>query len=1009
MSTENVDINDVLEQLRASGSMPEELVEIFSEEAEEHMRSIYDGLDRMRVEHSDMKALADIRRSTHTLKGAAAAVGLVAVTRLSHRMEDLLDYLYENQIGATEAQVDLFLNSADQLQDLTTGEFDFDEAAENLLNLYQQYSAQMDSLTSAGTTSEGGDQQATETNTEEEQTNDSNVAAEETSEEFELATETVAPSISLEEVQQQLSAGSEIQPELAEIFAEESDEHLQNISAGLERLVLDSTDNEALLEVRRSSHTFKGAAAAVGLEAIACLNHKVEKLLDHLTENRLEANESHVTLVVDTVGQVQQLANTEVDADEAAQSLFELYQRYDQEMAALGVVAEPAEQAEPVAETTEQTTPTTAETTEPAAAEKQEEKAKETPKTSTASPAKEATQYLRVPLDRLDSLVALIGEMVVNRSAFNQRLADFEARIEDMQTSVERFRNVSHDVETRYSVEALKSGNRRNHVVNKKNISFHNSEQEGLDSLEFDRYTDFHLLARSLTEATSDVAVIASELKNLHGDFDSLLGRQQRFNRDAQDSLMHIRMVPVENISNRLERTVRSVSNKLGKKVDLVITGEHTELDKTVLEEITDPLLHLIRNGLDHGIESPEEREKAGKSPRSKLTIEALNQGTQVTLRVIDDGRGIDLEKVRAKAFERGLIEEGQKLSKEELHSLIFLPGFSTADSLTDVSGRGVGMDVVREAVQRLKGTINVDSVSGEGSVFTIHLPMTLAVSRALLVESNGHKFAIPMQAVQKIMRLDPTSVSMVGTQPLVNMGETSLKLKDLAQHMHLKSGVEFNEASPLLIIREGDAEVAITVDVVDGGQDIVVKTLGDLLTNVPGYIGATVAGDGTVIPILDPSDICDQKSASQSSGAFRKSEAAPAVRRRLAMVIDDSLSVRRVTTNFLRSHGWDVLDAKDGIDGLEKLAASETPPDVFLCDMEMPRMDGLEFVSRIRSQNEFNQTPVIMVTSRAGEKHRKMATEAGADEHVVKPFNDDQLMDLITRMVTEHRELIGV
>ena len=1008
MSTENVDINDVLEQLRASGSMPEELVEIFSEEAEEHMRSIYDGLDRMRVEHSDMKALADIRRSTHTLKGAAAAVGLVAVTRLSHRMEDLLDYLYENQIGATEAQVDLFLNSADQLQDLTTGEFDFDEAAENLLNLYQKYSAQMDSLTSTETTSEGDNQQATETNTEEEQTNDSNVAAEETSEESESATETVAPSISIEEVQQQLSAGSEIQPELAEIFAEESDEHLQNIYAGLERLVLDSTDNEALLEVRRSSHTFKGAAAAVGLEAIACLNHKVEKLLDHLTENRLEATESHVTLVVDTVDQVQELANTEVDADEAAQSLFELYQRYDQEMAALGVVAEPAEQAEPAAETTEQTTPTTAETTEPAAAEKQEEKAKETPKTST-SPAKEATQYLRVPLDRLDSLVALIGEMVVNRSAFNQRLADFEARIEDMQTSVERFRNVSHDVETRYSVEALKSGNRRNHVVNKKNISFHNSEQEGLDSLEFDRYTDFHLLARSLTEATSDVAVIASELKNLHGDFDSLLGRQQRFNRDAQDSLMHIRMVPVENISNRLERTVRSVSNKLGKKVDLVIKGEHTELDKTVLEEITDPLLHLIRNGLDHGIESPEEREKAGKSPRSKLTIEALNQGTQVTLRVIDDGRGIDLEKVRAKAFERGLIEEGQKLSKEELHSLIFLPGFSTADSLTDVSGRGVGMDVVREAVQRLKGTINVDSVTGEGSVFTIHLPMTLAVSRALLVESNGHKFAIPMQAVQKIMRLDPTSVSFVGTQPLVNMGENSLKLKDLSQHMHLKSGVEFNAASPLLIIREGDAEVAITVDVVDGGQDIVVKTLGDHLTNVPGYIGATVAGDGTVIPILDPSDICDQKSASQSSSAFRRSEAAPAVRRRLAMVIDDSLSVRRVTTNFLRSHGWDVLDAKDGIDGLEKLAASETPPDVFLCDMEMPRMDGLEFVSRIRSQHEFNQTPVIMVTSRAGEKHRKMATEAGADEHVVKPFNDDHLMDLITRMVTEHRELIGV
>ena len=1010
MSTDNVDINDVLEQLRASGSMPEELVEIFSEEAEEHMRSIYDGLDRMRVECTDMQALADIRRSTHTLKGAAAAVGLVAVTRLSHRMEDLLDYLFDNQIGATEDLVDLFLNSADQLQDLTTGQFEFDEAAENLLGLYKEYQVQMDALTSSPESSTTADEVQAEQETTQTTAEESEVHSDDSqgSDESESNTETLTPSISLEEVHQQLAAGGDMQPELAEIFAEESDEHLENIYAGLERLAEDITDTEALLEVRRSSHTFKGAAAAVGLDSVACLNHKIENLLDLLTENRLDATDSHVALILDTVEQVQQLTKTKFDADEVAGPMFELYKQYDSEMVALGFTPETAEQSEPESETIEEAVTETetieTETLETVSAEKPEKK--ETKKSTTST---NQAQHLRVPLDRLDALVALIGEMVVNRSAFHQRLADFEARIEDMQASVDRFRNVAHDVETRYSVESLKSTNRRSHVLNNKNISFHNGEQDEMDSLEFDRYTDFHLLARSLTEATSDVAVIASEFKNLHGDFDSLLGRQQRFNRDAQDSLMHIRMVPVENIANRLERTVRSVSNKLGKKVDLVINGESTELDKTVLEEITDPLLHLIRNGLDHGIETPEQREKSGKPARAKLTIEALNQGTQVTLRVIDDGRGINLDKVRAKAIERGMIEEGQELSQEELHSLIFLPGFSTADSLSDVSGRGVGMDVVREAVQRLKGTINVDSVAGEGSVFTIHLPMTLAVSRALLVESNGQKFAIPMQAIQKIMRLDPTSVSTVGSQPLVNLGDQSLRLKDMAQHLHMKSEVEFNVASPLLIIREGDAEVAITVDIVEGGQDIVVKTLGDHLTSVPGYIGATVAGDGTVIPILDPSDICDQKSASFSAGAFRGADAAPVARRRLAMVIDDSLSVRRVTTNLLRSQGWDVLDAKDGADGLEKLAASETPPDVFLCDMEMPRMDGLEFVSRIRGQQEFSKTPVIMVTSRAGEKHRKLAAEAGADEHVVKPFNDDQLMDMIMRMVTEHRELVGV
>jgi len=387
---------------------------------------------------------------------------------------------------------------------------------------------------------------------------------------------------------------------------------------------------------------------------------------------------------------------------------------------------------------------------------------------------------------------------------------------------------------------------------------------------------------------------------------------------------MQIRMVPVSNIANRLDRTVRSVANKLGKKVDLIIDGEGTELDKTVLEEITDPLLHLIRNGLDHGIETPEARRKAGKPERSVL--------------------------------------------------------------LTDVSGRGVGMDVVRDAVQRLKGTISVDSVQGQGSTFTIHLPTSLAVSRALLIETCGNTFAIPMQAVQKILRLDPKAISHIGDQPIVNLGD----------HM--------------LLIREGDDEIAITVDEVFGGQDIVVKTLGDHLTSVPGLIGATVSGDGTVIPILDPAELVGQRKTQAASRSFNDNvERAVVDRRKTAMVIDDSISVRRVTTNLLRSAGWDVIVAKDGVDALEQLAAADTPPEVFLCDMEMPRMDGIELVGRLRNMAEFESTPVVMVTSRAGEKHRKLAADAGANEHVVKPFNDEQLITLITDMVNTARETIGV
>lgn len=999
-----IDLQEVIDQLNAGGNMSPELVEIFSEEAEEHMRTIYDGLDKIRNDGGDdTNALGDVRRAAHTLKGAAGAVGSEAVTRLAHRMEDLLDHLAENKLAASESQIMLMLATADQLEDITTGEVNVDTTAATLVEIYQNYHDEMQQLSEVVDVADADDDVVVEMEIEAEAAADDETTA-----------PVAAPAaVSEEEVVEQLRAGSNIDQELIEIFGEEAEGHMRTIYDGLDRLRVDSSDAAALGDIRRSSHTLKGAAGAVGFEAVTRLSHRMEDLLDHLADNKMTVNEQQIELLLTTADQLQDLTTTQVDFDQATKNMVAIYTSYQNEMVALGVTA-PAESSDaaPAEATTEEVAAT--ETAAAPVAAKPDDKSVAKP--AAASAAKEATQYLRVPIERLDNLVALVGEMIVNRSAFHQRLADLESRIEDMNTALSRFRGVALDVETRYSVEALKSGTRDASGVQRgarvSNLLAGNQERSGeFDSLEFDRYTEFHLLARTLSEATNDVAVITSEFRNLHGDFDSLLGRQQRLNRDAQDSLMQIRMVPVSNIANRLDRTVRSVSNKLGKKVDLIIDGEGTELDKTVLEEITDPLLHLIRNGLDHGIETPEARRKAGKPERSVLTVEALNQGTQVTIRVSDDGNGLDLEKIRNKAIERGMITEDQTLSKEEMHSLIFLPGFSTAASLTDVSGRGVGMDVVRDAVQRLKGTISVDSVQGEGSTFTIHLPTSLAVSRALLIESCGNTFAIPMQAVQKILRLDTKAVSYVGDQPIVNLGDHTQKIVDMGIHQQLRANDQdiFKKTKPMLLIREGDDEIAVTVDEVFGGQDIVVKTLGDHLVNVPGLIGATVAGDGTVIPILDPAELVGQKKAQPVSRSFNENvERAAVDRRKTAMVIDDSISVRRVTTNLLRSAGWDVIVAKDGVDALEQLAAADTPPEVFLCDMEMPRMDGIELVGRLRNMTEFAGTPVVMVTSRAGEKHRKLAADAGANEHVVKPFNDDQLITLITEMVNTARETIG-
>lgn len=846
-------------------------------------------------------------------------------------------------------------------------------------------------------------------------------------------------SLDLDQVTAHLQAGGQIPAELVEIFSEEAEGHMRTIYDGLDRIRVDRGNREGLADVRRASHTLKGAAAAVGMEAATRLAHRMEDLLDYVADNNLSISEVQVDLLLTTADQLQDLTAGEIVIETMAVKLLDIYQCYTREMQLLAngqpsteavqEIAQVDDRADRSDESSEVEADAKADTAQTELAELTSEAvvAANTDGEDAASegdasknnrrvtPRNQSTQYLRVPLDRLDDLVKLVGEMIVNRSAFHQRLGDFESRIDEMGTSVERFRSLVHDVETRYAVEALKvrkselgggvegllRSRGRNTAMNR-----------GMDSLEFDRYNEFHLLARTLSETTNDVSLLSGEFKNLLGDFETLLGRQQRLNRDAQDGLMNIRMVPVSSIVNRLDRTVRSVSTKLSKKVNLVVHGEQTELDKTVIEEIIDPLQHLIRNALDHGVETPAQRAESGKPETAQLTIEALNQGTQVTIRVSDDGRGIDVEKVRRLAIERGLVAENKELTDEQVYDLIFTPGFSTADSLTDVSGRGVGMDVVREAVQRLKGTIRVESRSGEGSTFTIHLPTTLAVTRALLVQSHGQTFAIPMQSVQQILRLDPTAVTKIGKKPIVKVGDQSVQLTELAQHLTLKPEDQdvFNQVVPLLLLQNGDDQIAITIDAIEGSQDIVVKTLGDHLRFVPGLIGATVRGDGSVIPILDPADLTGQKLASRKQSGHRRGSSTNTVaRRKLAMIVDDSISVRRVTTNLIRSAGWDVVDAKDGVDALDQLANMETLPDVFLTDMEMPRMDGIELVSRLRGQAEFADSPIVMVTSRASEKHRNMAIEAGANEHIVKPFNDEQLIQLINGYAEAAREMVSV
>ncbi|MEM6469435.1 MAG: hybrid sensor histidine kinase/response regulator, partial [Planctomycetota bacterium] len=658
-----------------------------------------------------------------------------------------------------------------------------------------------------------------------------------------------------------------------------------------------------------------------------------------------------------------------------------------------------------------------------AAVEEQVQPAEQTANASLAGSKSES--HIRVPLSRLDEMVRLVGEMIINRSAFAQRLGDFGSQIDDLQVALSRLRGVSDDIETRYSIEALKQGdlnragltpehssgsNRWTSMLASPHSANGNEAHQEFDELEFDRYNEFHLLARTLSEATSDVGSIARECGVLSGDFDALLGRWQRLTRDAQDRLMQIRMVPLRTAIPRLGRAVRSTASQCGKQVSFVVRGDHTELDKTVLEEIADPLLHLVRNAVDHGVETPEQRLAAGKSEEATLRIEAINQGTQLTLRVEDDGRGLDLSRIRYRAIERGLIAADESLSDDEVQHLIFAPGFSTAEAVTDVSGRGVGMDVVRETVQRLKGTIRLDSTPGKGARFTIILPTTLAVTRALVINSGGCSFAVPMQAIRQISRLDPSNIQRIGDDPVTEIDGRTVRIRKLAETLGLAPQSGFESAMPMLVVESGDRCVALLVDEIEGGQDIVVKSLGDHLRSVPGVIGATIRGDGSVIPILDPAELVGLSRKMMDTSQLVRPSAKRVVneRRRNVMIVDDSVSVRRITASVMRGGGWSVATAKDGVDALEQLAAAELLPNVILLDMEMPRMDGLEFLSNLRSSEEHSNIPVVMVTSRAGDKHRKRAMNAGATEYVVKPFRDDQLLEITARLVDRVPQAVG-
>jgi chemosensory pili system protein ChpA (sensor histidine kinase/response regulator) len=464
---------------------------------------------------------------------------------------------------------------------------------------------------------------------------------------------------------------------------------------------------------------------------------------------------------------------------------------------------------------------------------------------------------------------------------------------------------------------------------------------------------------------------------------------------------MRTRMIAFSTQAARLRHIARQTARELGKSVDLRITGADVDVDRNVLERMMGPFEHMIRNALDHGIESEQERRRAGKSPVGTRPSDTSQEGNEIAIRFSDDGAGFDIDAIRRRAIESGLMAEDKALSDDELIQFILVAGFSTAREVTHLSGRGVGMDVVENEVKQLGGSMAVSSTRGEGTTFTIHLPVTLSIMQALLIHAGDQKFAVPLSAVLNIIEVprDQMNVSM-GKNPLLHYNDQAYSVMNVATRLGLPSEHRNGGKVPVLLAKIGTREVAIQVDGLMGTKEIVVKSLGPQLSELKALAGATILGDGTVVLILDLGGLWLTGEAIHVEHVSSAPARAQIERRPVVMVVDDSLTVRKVTGRHLQKRGLEVLTAKDGVDALEQL--QDRRPDVMLVDIEMPRMDGYELTKRIRSDARLAHMPIIIITSRAGEIHRKRAFDLGVNMYMSKPYQEDELFSNVQSLLPE-------
>ncbi len=771
-----------------------------------------------------------------------------------------------------------------------------------------------------------------------------------------------------------------IEPELYPIFEEEGRDLIQQLHAALRDWLAEPGDLGRSDACMRALHTFKGGARLAGAMRLGEQAHHLESAIEAL----LHAGSANY-------GQVQTLQD---EADALEQAFDELGRSLNAPAAAPVVSPAPAAAV--------QSRPTVAPATPAAGGPAETGRTVDWSRFAEASEMGASVDSLaigqalvRVRGSLLERMATQAGEVSIRRARMESELGQMKGALLDLDDNLERLRAQLRELELQAEAQM--------------HIQQEMAQQGGreFDPLEFDRYTRFQELTRMLAESVGDVATLQRALTRSVQTGEDELAAQSRLTRELQDDLLRTRLVEFDSIGERMHRVVRQAARDSGKQVKLEIKGGQTELDRSVLERTAGAFEHLLRNSVAHGIEAPDTRTAAGKDATGTLRIEVGQHGNEVQLNFSDDGAGLDLARIRERGLQLGLIAADATPDEAQLRRLIFAPGFSTASQITELSGRGIGMDVVRAEVGTLGGSIETSSTAGQGTSFLLRLPLTTALTQVVLLKSGDQVVAVPAGLMESVQRVPVEAIDAAYANGKLKHAGIELPFYWLGGLLgQVGRGNVHGRHAPVVLVRSAQAALALHVDEVVGNQEVVVKNLGAQLNRVPGLAGISLLASGDVALIYNVVALADWYGAdaqARLAAAQTQTDApkpvVPVVDDEhlppLVMVVDDSLTVRRVTQRMLERVGFRVLLAKDGLDAMEKLAVDELPA-VVLSDIEMPRMDGFDLVRNMRADSRLADLPVIMITSRIAQKHRDYASQLGVDHYLGKPYDEEHLLGLI-------------